>query len=399
MAKGSFLSVKRGKIGDVVGYKVTNSADNDKQGWRPYQPKVRNPQSDGQMAQRVKLAAVNNLYRDLKSVIQRSMENKKYGDESRRAWLSMALGQQFNGPWIPKGYMLGLPIDGVPISVGSIIPIQCIEVNGGLRVMMPSGTSTLTEGPTVGDLSKAFVEAGYLPGDQVTIVMGWVPMRLSFAWRTISFYLDPTSTESYSTVGLDSYITGFDQTLSQDWLEFKTSNPIDALAVIISRDGQTEGSHLRSTAYIGMTANAAANWYSQGAYDIAKRSYLKTAGSNTNWPLDPDSGEYTPVVQSAFTRAGVEFTPVGIHVVDPGQNQFLCIYDGEGNNYYIESYESSSSSLRVFLTGTGATTTAQPTGMTTANSVDVYSTNNVAARLRAWLISKGVSPTVLPVHS
>ena len=399
MAKGSFLSVKRGKIGDVVGYQVTNSADKDKQGWRPYQPKVRNPQSDGQMAQRVKLAAVNNLYRDLKEVIRRSMENKKYGDESRRAWLSMALGQNFNGPWIPKGYTLGLPIDGVPLSVGSIVPISCLENNNVMRAMLPSSTGALVDPTTIGELSNDFITAGYLPGDQVTIVMGWVPLRLAFAWRTISFFINSDDTTTLESIGLTLVETGNDQTLGQDYIVFSAENQIDALAVIISRDGQTAGSHLRSTAYIGMTAQAAANWYSQGAYELAKRSYLNTAASNTNWPLDPGAGEYTPVVQSAFTRAGTEFTPVGIRVVDPGQNQFLCIYDGEGNNYYIESYESSSSSLRVFLTGTGATTTAQPTGMTTANSVDVYDTNNVAARLRAWLISKGVSPTVLPVRS
>ena len=183
------------------------------------------------------------------------------------------------------------------------------------------------------------------------------------------------------------------------YLEFTADNPIDALAVIISRDGQTAGSHLRSTAYVGMTATAAANWYSQLAYDIAKRSYLKTDAVNTNWPLDPGSGEYTPTIQSAFTNANVEFTPVGVRVVNPGQNQYLCIYDGDGNNYYIESRESASSSLIVYLTGTGATSTAAPAGMTSANSVDVYSAANVAAGLRAWLIGKGVSPTVLPVRS
>ena len=397
MAKGSFLGVKRGKLGEAVGYNVANSSDGVRQGWRIYQPVVRNPQTDGQMVQRVKLAAVNNLYRDLKEVIRRSMENKKYGDESRRAWLSMALGQAFNGPWISKGFTLGLPIDGVPISVGSILPIQCVEGAGQkMRAIFQNDPGeTLPEGSTVGDLSDAFIMCGYLPGDQVTIVMGWVPLRQAFAWKTYSFYLNSDDTTPLSV----GYITGFDEATTKAYLEFSADNPIDALAVIISRDGQTAGSHLRSTAYVGMTATAAANWYSQGAYDIAKRSYLKTAASNTNWPLDPGSGEYTPTIQSAFMNSNVEFTPVGVRVVDPGANQYLCIYDGEGNNYYIESRESASSSLIVYLTGTGATSTAAPAGMTSANSVDVYSAANVAAGLRAWLIGKGVSPTVLPVRS
>lgn len=397
MAKGSFLGVKRGKLGDAVGYNVANSSDGIRQGWRIYQPVVRNPQTDGQMVQRVKLAAVNNLYRDLKEVIRRSMENKKYGDESRRAWLSMALGQAFNGPWISKGFTLGLPIDGVPISVGSIFPIQCVESSGQkMRAILPSDPGEpLPEGSTIGDLSDAFIACGYLPGDQVTIVMGWVPLRQAFAWKTYSFYINSDDTTPLSV----GYITGVDQATTKAYLEFSADNPIDALAVIISRDGQTQGSHLRSTAYVGMTATAAANWYSQLAYDIAKRSYLKTDALNTNWPLDPGSGEYTPTIQSAFTNSNVEFTPVGVRVVDPGQNQYLCIYDGEGNNYYIESRENASSSLIVYLTGTGATSTAAPAGMTSANSVDVYSAANVAAGLRAWLIAKGVSPTVLPVRS
>ena len=397
MAKGSFLGVKRGKLGDAVGYNVANSSDGTRQGWRIYQPVVRNPQTDGQMVQRVKLAAVNNLYRDLKEVIRRSMENKKYGDESRRAWLSMALGQAFNGPWISKGFTLGLPIDGVPISVGSILPLQCVEGSGQkMRAILPSDPGEpLPEGATVGDLSAAFITCGYLPGDQVTIVMGWVPLRQAFAWKTYSFYLNSEDTTPLSV----GYVAGTDQATTMPYLEFTADNPIDALAVIISRDGQTAGSHLRSTAYVGMTATAAANWYSQLAYDIAKRSYLKTDAVNTNWPLDPGSGEYTPTIQSAFTNANVEFTPVGVRVVNPGQNQYLCIYDGDGNNYYIESRESASSSLIVYLTGTGATSTAAPAGMTSANSVDVYSAANVAAGLRAWLIGKGVSPTVLPVRS
>lgn len=397
MAKGSFLGVKRGKLGEAVGYNVANSSDGIRQGWRIYQPVVRNPQTDGQMVQRVKLAAVNNLYRDLKDIIRRSMENKKYGDESRRAWLSMALGQAFNGPWISKGFTLGLPIDGVPISVGSILPLQCVEGKGQkMRAILPSDPGKpLPEGTTVGDLSDAFIACGYLPGDQVTIVMGWVPLRQAFTWKTYSFYLNSDDTTPLSV----GYVTGTDQATTNPYLEFTADNPIDALAVIISRDGQTAGSHLRSTAYVGMTATAAANWYSQGAYDIAKRSYLKTAASNTNWPLAPGSGEYTPTIQSAFTNSNVEFTPVGIRVVNPGQNQYLCIYDADDNNYYIESRENASSSLIVYLTGTGATSTAAPAGMTSANSVDVYSAANVAAGLRAWLIGKGVSPTVLPERS
>lgn len=411
MAKGSFLGVKRGKLGDAVGYNVANSSDGIKQGWRIYQPVVKNPQTDGQMMQRVKLAAVNNLYRDLKGVIRRSMENKKYGDESRRAWLSMALGQLFEGPWINKGFTLGLPIKGVPISVGSLQQIVCnySSADGPVDVFLPVSPDSLpyAEVSTIAQLSEILIAAGYLEGDQVTLISGYVPMRAAFSWRIESFYIDASNDETlWQRFGgeVDSQLSINGGTYGDTdgaYLAFQDvySTPIDVLAVIISRDGQTPGSHLRSTAYFAINDTTAANWYSQGAYEIAKRSYIKTAAGNTNWPVDPGSGEYTPTVQSAFTNANVEFTPVGVRVVNPGQNQYLCIYDADDNNYYIESRENASSSLIVYLTGTGATSTAAPAGKTSANSVDVYSAANVAAGLRAWLIAKGVSPTVLPVRS
>lgn len=402
MAKGSFLGVKRGKLGDAVGYNVTNSSDKEKQGWRAYQPVVRNPQSDGQIDQRIKLAAVNNLYRALKPIIQRGWENHKYGDESRRAFLKRALGASFEGPYIEKGSTLAVPIKNVPIMYGSLPPIQVECSDDEIWLMnVVVNSDTLTD--TIGDISSAFI-SNYLAleGDQVTLVLGTLTELGMVSYRIISFYVNTVDDTPASDIGLS---------FAKDTFESATRLVIDGVAdnvnfnignccccCSISRDG--DSANLRSYAEFAMSEPFENYFYGNAAAKkaAAKSSYRRTSSANTNWEQVPDGG-YTPVVQSAFTRAGVEFTPVGIHVVDPGQNQYLCIYDGEGNNYYIESRESSSSSLIVFLTGTGATTTAQPAGMTTANSVDVYDTNNVAAGLRAWLISKGVSPTVLPVRS
>ena len=409
MAKGSFLGVKRGKLGDAVGYNVANSSDGIKQGWRIYQPVVKNPQTDGQMMQRVKLAAVNNLYRDLKGVIRRSMENKKYGDESRRAWLSMALGQLFEGPWINKGFTLGLPIKGVPISVGSLQQIVCnySSADGPVDVFLPVSPDSLpyAEVSNIAQLSEILIAAGYLEGDQVTLISGYVPMRAAFSWRIESFYIDASSDETlWQRFGgeVDSQLSINGGTYGDTdgaYLAFQDvySTPIDVLAVIISRDGQTPGSHLRSTANFAINDTTAANWYSQGAYEIAKRSYIKTATGNTNWPVDPGSGEYTPTVQSAFTRAGAEFTPVSITRKSVGGQNFEVIVDDGGVQYYIGSRPSAASSEIVYLSGTGSTASVDPSDLTTANSVNVFDSANVSAGLRAWLISKGVDATVLPV--
>lgn len=410
MAKGSFNGVISGKKGNTVFYRIKNSNNAEKQGWREYNAKVSNPQSDGQIDQRVKLQAVNNLYRALKPIIQRGFENHKYGDESRRAFLKLALSSDFSsGPILRKGSTIAAPIPGVPIMYGSIAPVAVLydDSYGGFLTNLQVGASDYT---TIGGLSRLFIANGYKEGDQVTFVWGDFGYTLQ--------YLRAGSEQEYapSYHVFDFYINTADERLSADVLgvefddtdgELAISNynfTITAggelvLAISVSRDGET--SNLRSAAYFAIGQDVESVIYNLSAAEVARRkeSYRRKTSSNTNWEQVPGGGGYTPIVQSAFTRAGVEFTPIGVRVVDPGQNQFLCIYDGEGNNYYIESYESSSSSMRVFLTGTGASSTAQPTGMTTANSVDVYDTNNVAAGLRAWLISKGVSPTVLPVRS
>ena len=405
MAKGSFLGVKRGKLGDAVGYNVTNSNDKDKQGWRVYQPVVRNPQSDGQIDQRVKLQAVNNLYRALKPIIQRGWENHKYGDESRRAFLKLALGTSFEGPYLEKGSTLAVPIKNVPIMYGSLTPIVMEATSNGDAVLtnVPADLNNPTT-TTLGEVSQALIAAGVAQeGDQITFVVGFLNGAGTVSYLTRSFYVNASDTTLMMDLDIPIYSNQYDgvDTMVLDMSTLISGNITYAVLCSVSRDGDAAGVHLRSIAEFDMTTEFNNYFYGNPAAKkaAAKESYLKKTGDNTNWEQVPGGGGYTPVVQSAFTRAGTEFTPIGIRVVDPGQNQYLCIYDGEGNNYYIESYESSSSSLHVFLTGTGASTTAQPTGMTTANSVDVYDSNNVAAGLRAWLISKGVSPTVLPVRS
>lgn len=405
MAKGSFLGVKRGKLGDAVGYNVTNSSNKEKQGWRAYQPVVSNPQSDGQIDQRVKLQAANNLYRALKPIIQRGWENHKYGDASRRAFLKRALGASFEGPYIEKGSTLAVPIKNVPIMYGSLPPIVsiCDETNGLVLTNVLYGGSSID---TIGGLSGRMIASGVAKeGDQITIVVGvFTADSGEVAYNTISFFVNTADDTPTSDVGFSVASATYEGGNVVTLIGFQIFgvNPVVGAfcgLVSVSRDG--DDTNLRSYAEFAMSETFEAYFYGNAAAKkaAAKASYKKTTGANTNWEQVPGGDGYTPVVQSAFTRAGTEFTPVGIRVVNPGQNQYLCIYDGEGNNYYIESFESSSSSLHVFLTGTGASTTAQPTGMTTANSVDVYDTNNVAAGLRAWLISKGVSPTVLPVRS
>lgn len=343
-----------GRVGNTVGYVLKDSKQT--QGWRVYQPVVRNPQSDGQMVQRVKMAAVNNLYRDLKVVIQRGMENTAYGYAARKKWLSIALGQQFEGPYIIKGYTMGLPIKGVPISVGSLIP--CVSLVIGTEMGWwfaidndPLGGEDMV---TFADMSKWFIAGGYQEGDQVTFVSGWVPMREAFAWDVQSFIIDLSDSTPISSIGLamaDS-ATGMSYGGVQGYAQsiLFANHAIDALAIIVSRDGQTLGSHLRSTAYFAMNETAAANWYSEGAYERAKRSYLIGDGANTNWEQDPQYAPSAPGQTRANTNAA---TPVAI-TVDAWRDQggFAQVHDATNNIWrYVYNEDVRSTAYHMWLKG------------------------------------------------
>lgn len=374
-----------GRVGNTVGYVLKDSKQT--QGWRVYQPVVRNPQSDGQMVQRVKMAAVNNLYRDLKEVIQRGMENTAYGYAARKKWLSMALGQQFEGPWIVKGYTMGLPIMGVPISVGSLVPIPCLVPSQDGQVVFflaVDADAIPTDLDTVGNVSQLFIKAGYEVGDQVTFVIGWVPMREAFAWDVKSFIIDPTSTINIEDVlGYPGGALNWTRSSIGDndgvevYIGVDLPHAMDALAVIVSRDGVTLGSHLRSTAYFAMNDNAAANWYSEGAYERAKRSYLIGDGTNTNWEQDPTRAATAPGETKAHTNTA---TPALI-TVDAWRNQdgFAQVHDATNNIWrYVYNEDVRATNYHKWLggslTGTAVWGATAPSGVDTTDAVRfVYS--------------------------
>lgn len=365
-----------GKVGNMVGYVLKDSKQT--QGWREYKPNVRNPQSDGQMVQRVKMAAVNNLYRDLKEVIQRGMENTAYGYAARKKWLSMALGQQFEGPWIVKGMTMGLPIAGVPISIGSLPPVVTTAVGSEVGFWFALDEDPLSgDAPgTVGEMSRWFTAAGYREGDQVTFVSGWVPLREAFAWDVVSLIVNLSDSTPITELGfsdsMDSPsrltydgVNGYAQGL------VFSAHALDALAVIVSRDGQTVGSHLRSTAYFYLTDSAAANWYSEGAYERAKRSYLTTDAQNVNWEQDPTRGATAPGETKAHTNA---VSPALI-TIDAWRNQggLAQVHDATNNIWrYVYNEDVVNTGYHKWLSGNlsgtlwGATA---PSGAETTDAV------------------------------
>lgn len=356
MAKGSFNGVIKGKKGNTVFYELTNSNNKEKQGWREYKASIANPQSDGQIDQRVKMQAVNNLYRALKPIITRGWENHKYGDPSRRAFLKKALGASFEGPYIVKGSTLAVPIKNVPIMYGSLAPVVtvCPGAGGlpyfpGLIVADGRGTATVSE------ISQLFIDAGLaLEGDQVTFVFGWVGDHSdAVIYRTIDFIVDLSNARgTVEAFGMAfAYINIEDEKRLQiDEFEGMDYSSYEYCCLCsVSRDG--DGQHLRSYAEFAMTSTFQALFYGNAEQNAAaKRSYKKNTSGSTNWEQVPGDnviaiGNTVGVVNSADPFAVII---TGFRV----QDGYAQVYDSNSSIWrYVYATGVQGTSYHKWLTG------------------------------------------------
>ena len=271
MAKGiGLIGNFKGKVGNMVGYKLSDSNTGNTQGIRVYQPIVKNPKTSAQAEQRAKLAPINATYRALKMVIDRGNEGLPYGNKSRLAWLKKAFKAEAM-PWYVKGAVIEDPVI-CQITKGSLPSLDYTVTPDGTNVYC-NGVTSETQINTIGKLTTALM-AGYpflKEGDQITFV------SLGFESRAInavvlSIVLDSNSTEAAPTAeaGNDSIL--FDQ--------FGADS---AGAIIISREG-ANGEHLRSTEVLKTQAEFLTTTpYDAESKTAAIESYMSSASANADW--------------------------------------------------------------------------------------------------------------------
>lgn len=271
MAKGiGLIGNFKGKVGNMVGYKLSDSNTGNTQGIRVYQPIVRNPKTSAQAEQRAKLAPINATYRALKMVIDRGNEGLPYGNKSRLAWLKQAFKAE-NMPWIVKGMPVTAPV-GCQLTKGSLAGLT-FEVTSDIVYMACPGVAGSETISTIGALSTAIL-AGYpslKAGDQITVVsIGSVSGV--FVANVMSFVIDTTSAEAIS--GLE---------IATGKIGFTSFDTVTAGAIILSREG-ANGEHLRSTTSLVIDST-----YSEAApYDATSKaaaieSYQNAASANSDW--------------------------------------------------------------------------------------------------------------------
>lgn len=169
MAKGNaFIGVVSGKIGSTVGFKISNPADKEIQGWRPYQSKVNNPRTEPQAIQRLKMAPALNFYRLLAQVLDNAWQGQRYGDLSRRYFMSQAMTQTTGIPFIVKGDKRFYPGE-YPVAQGSLVRQSVTAIADNLLT-----TSLVSPGVTGtwGEFSQGLINKnfGVKDGDKLTFI-------------------------------------------------------------------------------------------------------------------------------------------------------------------------------------------------------------------------------------
>lgn len=385
MGKGvGILGTISGKVGSMVYYRLTNSNNGEKQGYREYRATTRNPQTDQQLDQRVKMAVVTNEYRALRDVIRRGQQSFAYGDASRRAWLKMALGSDFVGPYLDKGDKSPLPMPNVPISVGSLpeVVVESVDEDGNADTSL-----FITEGSfqTVGSVSALLLadNSWLQENDQLTVVLcipvpgsGITADEQSHYYQISSFLLDVNSTELMSS-SLNLSVSASDQGYMS---VADGGGSAVACAIIVSREGPA-GEHLRSTARFGFSASLS-SFYASLNPAQARRSYKKGVTAAADWPVEQEAGVGTTPIDAKLLNGGTA------SVTD------LAVVDGylKASGYFLKFTALNNPKYNRYFTSLSSSSTTAPDGATNTNTiaVDTSSTLAIDQRFVAWLLDHGV---------
>lgn len=165
MAKSGFWL--RGARGKLAGAVLAKGADGQTIMREKVTPK--NPQTNGQMAQRMIFATVVSAYSKMKAITDHSFEGVQYGSKTQQAFMKENLAIMRNRASEDEGNFL-IPNIGVLmanpylVSKGSLTSVRGIT-NSGNQIELPSPISSTST--TVATFCSAL---GINKGDQITIV-------------------------------------------------------------------------------------------------------------------------------------------------------------------------------------------------------------------------------------
>lgn len=353
MAKASSpQSRAKGKLGGSVYYTIANSNNADKQGIREYKAEISNPQSEGQRAQRMKLAPANAFYRALRELLNHSWEGVRYRARSHSYFMKQALGSStLAWPFVPKGY-IGLVPGTYPVSRGSLIGanvtgfVNASGANAAVSDINLGAFSFTAEGVTFGQLSAAIVSnnPAFQNGDQITFVVV-KQFGDSYIPAYYEMVLDTTSLQALGTSDLLRNVT-LSKSASGNYLQFTVGGAdlvVVGAAIIQSRKSTTSASgYLRSTTDLTVANSIFNLWMTVDAYNAALATYKNGSGDSVSeWYLNQannttaENGIGQQFKQSVVTNENGLIVGAAAQVIDgdlEAYGKFVAVQSG--SQYY-----------------------------------------------------------------
>lgn len=361
MAKQGLYGKFRGKLADVVGYKVANAKKPGTIATRAYVAEIANPKTTAQASQRMRMKPAINFYRGLASLLDHSWEGVKYGARSRAKFMSLALLPDVaNIPFVDKGESRFIPGE-YPVSIGSVsVPIS---ISFGTASLGPNQTYVVPKcgiyfgdlnETTWGELSTKVLAANpsLQDGDELTFISVY---EISGMYIPNHAYvvLDTTSLESVNDVYVSAGIYvgnvyGEFQPVSgvnNDRLVYTFSGKnCVAAAVIVSRHpNRNSTTWLRSSSTMVCSDTFKAQWMSNDRLLAAKQTYMNnTVALTSDWLLNQSEnlGNDNALNPSTVYTVTNKTTAIGglnvsmANLAVNGANEKPIIYSVGGNYYY-----------------------------------------------------------------
>ena len=404
MAKGNpLLGQMRGKVGDLV---FSRSAG--QQVVRARAAKVANPQTRGQMIQRIIMATVAQAYSRMAPITDHSFEGVQKGQKSMSYFMSknIAALQTAVGNAGEAGF--DTLYSFCPIGSNIYAPNVYMIAKGSLpEVKVTMGTAADNNAfiEVATNTYQGVVDAlGLQQGDQLTFVNmhGTTAEQTSFSYARV--ILSPSSGDMTVPFVINGAVNapnieneGEIRTLAfaDGKIKFNLAGgSLLGAAVIVSRK-RTDGSWLRSNssfvlgdwAAIGYSLGDCLNLLEQGVAFYGSQQYLNNANTQ-------ESGSIT-----VKNKAGNDRTMVAVKSTGTGANAgYVVCIDDEGDEFVLKNAQVSSHSFNNYLVNMNGYDDGNPSAwgnapqiVTDDNTIDVATDTETAVAFFNWLVSKGVS--------
>lgn len=338
--QGGVFGFLRGKVGSVT-YSVLaaekSSSGKKEQVVRALPESVSNPQTAGQVMQRMKLAPAQKFYSAFSQLLSNAFQGVSYGDASRRHFMALAMKQE--GPYVQKGVDRFIPA-AYTFSQGSLPSVGIEPFAGGASVI----TLAITVGEGVTTITNAeFAELLGVGTDyQITVAVVnnvngvFIPSYIPFDNRLKIADL-PEGTLAIA----DGHVTINPVALGLD------ASAMVACCVVLSVQ-DASGNWLRSNQDMVISNELYSSLYGADALEAAIYSYQQQTGAansiNSEWYYNLGlaqswGGKLTTAIMTIGETIGEKHVVLGIKQIDGriSRTVFATSTENDGLVVYVEN--------------------------------------------------------------